>query len=289
MTRSVPSPLPFPCGADLKLDIGVSSALLRLKFFVVWLVATFDANTVMGDAVNLAARLMGSADEGEIICDEYTAKRCVDHVQFETCPPLFVKGKVRPVHPYRPVEWITRMSRSLGVLSRSEILIGRQRDKKSLGKVLDTLKVEKGGTLMLLGEHGVGKSAFLHMAVRETAQAKGFGVLGSHGGTSRFLDAIPGRTSASTDWSATCQSIGILDSFNAWEGVLMQALSPTDALRRNSFFNYGESAMTCRHALDAILPTDLRKYVPAAQVFVGPQLLTRVMMSIVLVCLWTGG
>ena len=42
----------------------------------------------------------------------------------------------------------------------------------------------------------------------------------------------------------------------------MQALSPTDALRRNSFFNYGESAMTCRHALDAILPTDLRKYVP---------------------------
>eukprot|EP00750_Incisomonas_marina_P033014 INCI9521.2.p1 GENE.INCI9521.2~~INCI9521.2.p1 ORF type:complete len:1299 (-),score=212.67 INCI9521.2:1295-5191(-) len=64
--------------------------------------------TVMGDLVNLSARLMGTAGPNSILVDETTAMRCVRHVQFHTVPPLQVKGKVRPVQPFTPDGWFTK-------------------------------------------------------------------------------------------------------------------------------------------------------------------------------------
>ena len=56
--------------------------------------------TVMGDVVNLSARLMQAADGG-ILCDEQT-QRGGSRLDFKSLEPLSVKGKAEPVPVYVP-------------------------------------------------------------------------------------------------------------------------------------------------------------------------------------------
>ncbi|MCA1850288.1 MAG: adenylate/guanylate cyclase domain-containing protein, partial [Acidobacteria bacterium] len=61
--------------------------------------------TLMGDVVNLAARLMQAAkSEGDILCDEATAHaaRGMSRLNFDSLPALKVKGKKERVAVYRP-------------------------------------------------------------------------------------------------------------------------------------------------------------------------------------------
>jgi adenylate cyclase len=57
--------------------------------------------TVIGDNVNLAARLCAAAGHGEIIISESTYEMVTDHVVAEKLEPITVKGKVKPISIYR--------------------------------------------------------------------------------------------------------------------------------------------------------------------------------------------
>ena len=56
--------------------------------------------TVIGDSVNLAARLAGAAGPGEIWVSEQTFKRVRDHLKGEQMPPQHLKGIETPVSVY---------------------------------------------------------------------------------------------------------------------------------------------------------------------------------------------
>lgn len=57
--------------------------------------------TVIGDNVNLAARLCSAASKDEIIISESTYSRVADQVTVEKLEPIMVKGKSKPVSIYR--------------------------------------------------------------------------------------------------------------------------------------------------------------------------------------------
>ena len=59
--------------------------------------------TLMGDVVNLAARLMQTA-LGDIHCDGATQRASEKHVNFQRLADIHVKGKSVPVETYRPIE-----------------------------------------------------------------------------------------------------------------------------------------------------------------------------------------
>ena len=55
------------------------------------------AFTVMGDAVNLAARLMQKAESGQLIASEATLERSTTRFETTELEPFFVKGKTVPI------------------------------------------------------------------------------------------------------------------------------------------------------------------------------------------------
>ena len=57
---------------------------------------------VQGDRVNLAARLMIAAPEGDILCDEEIYRAAQGQVTFTALPPIRVKGFAEPVAVFRP-------------------------------------------------------------------------------------------------------------------------------------------------------------------------------------------
>ncbi|HRZ89719.1 MAG TPA: adenylate/guanylate cyclase domain-containing protein, partial [Spirochaetia bacterium] len=60
--------------------------------------------SVIGDTVNVAARLEGVAKAGEVIITEDTRGLLGSAFQLEEREPVKVKGKVEPIHIYRAVK-----------------------------------------------------------------------------------------------------------------------------------------------------------------------------------------
>jgi len=57
--------------------------------------------TVIGDNVNLAARLCSAAGKDEIIISEATYEQVKGHIDVDKLEPITVKGKVKPISIYR--------------------------------------------------------------------------------------------------------------------------------------------------------------------------------------------
>ena len=197
---------------------------------------------------------------------------CLDQVCFTTLATVKVKGKIRPVKPFEPTKWFSAMQRSgpttMGKNGSPMTLVGRSKEKRELELLMSHMLAQKKGTLCVIGDHGIGKTTFVHLAATQTAIAKGLTVLGSHLGTSHFLEVMPGRKGGNTEWEASLKEIDVLDSFKAWEAVIVQAIgmstvqastnqtasanspsSPPKAHIRSSFFNYDSSAKAMRDKL----------------------------------------
>jgi len=219
--------------------------------------------TVMGDGVNLSARLMAACKKDEVLVCENTAMACLDQVCFETLATIKVKGKVRNVKPFRPIGWYSGKQRK-DQIDFLPTLVGRRKETFEVESALQQMKRVKRGLLLISGEHGIGKTCFAHGAITKTALNLGLTVLGSHLGTSHFLEMMPGRQGGNSEWEGTMKEIHAEDSFNAWEAVLLQAIgmfSHGGKQMRASFFNYETSAAKMRDKLTALLPEDMRPWV----------------------------
>jgi ABC-type oligopeptide transport system substrate-binding subunit/class 3 adenylate cyclase len=116
------------------------------------------AYSVMGDAVNLAARLEDASERGEILVGPDTYRLTAPLFEYEALEPIRVKGKSEPVSVYRllaakPVPGPVR-----GIHGLESPLVGREAEFHALKEAVERLQSGVGGIVTLVGEAGLGKS-----------------------------------------------------------------------------------------------------------------------------------
>jgi class 3 adenylate cyclase/tetratricopeptide (TPR) repeat protein len=130
-----------------------------------------DGYTVIGDAVNVAARLQAAARPGTVTVGETTWRLTRRAIEFDELEPLVLKGKSEPVPAWEAVRVLipgptVRASRT------ATPLVGRAEEAEVLQSLFDRVVREARPHLVtIMGEAGVGKSRLL----RELA-----GHLGEH-------------------------------------------------------------------------------------------------------------
>jgi class 3 adenylate cyclase/tetratricopeptide (TPR) repeat protein len=118
--------------------------------------------TMIGRVVNLAARLMQTAPD-DIVCDAATRQAAEAKLAFEALPPRRVRGVTEPIAVFRPGGH--RRARAA-----SRPLVGRAHERGLLIERLEALGHGQGGTILLEGDAGIGKSRLVDDLV---AQAGG--------------------------------------------------------------------------------------------------------------------
>jgi class 3 adenylate cyclase/tetratricopeptide (TPR) repeat protein len=119
--------------------------------------------TAVGDTVNLAARLMGISQPGQIVASPNTRALCEGYFVFDDLGKFELKGKTEPVHAYSVQRAIARrtrleVSRERGLTP----LVGRATERERLTEVFRNASGGGGGVVVLSGDPGVGKSRLLY-------------------------------------------------------------------------------------------------------------------------------
>ena len=131
---------------------------------------------VLGDAVNLAARLMQLAQPGQILAHVEARERAGEDFEWEKLPAVRVKGKSEPVKLYA----LARARRRRRGPDYGSLFplppVGRAEILNRLQEGLNALMQGRGGILRLEGEAGMGKS-YLAAHFSRTAKARGARVL----------------------------------------------------------------------------------------------------------------
>ena len=197
--------------------------------------------SILGDTVNLAARLMQQAHD-QVLCDEATCRAAGARVELEALPPARVKGKREPVARYRPVRALDTVARSPapGPQAGGPELVGRRAERVELEAALQALVEQgQGGLLVLQGDAGIGKSALvawlLARAVELGVQPRfGSGDAIEHSAAYRAWRPIIGALAGFSDAAALAEaSAGVLEAVGdhpqaeSW-APLLNAVLPLD-------------------------------------------------------------
>jgi len=118
---------------------------------------------VLGDTVNVAARLRAKAPPGTVRVDEATAREAGAECAFGPAVPLALKGKSRPVPARDALAMRTRSAaRSLVAPDAAcPPLIGRDAPLARLRAAAARAAGGRGGVLLMTGEEGSGRSRLL--------------------------------------------------------------------------------------------------------------------------------
>jgi len=130
--------------------------------------------TVMGDTVNLAARLMGLAGRGQVRCDYETYRSARGRLTFELLPSVRVKGKAGLVRIYCPTGEVGQENE----VETSGLLVGRRAEVARLAACLDNVQSGRSRILLIEGEAGIGKSRLVEELIRLMRERGVAGLLG---------------------------------------------------------------------------------------------------------------
>jgi tetratricopeptide (TPR) repeat protein len=110
---------------------------------------------MIGDVVNLAARLMQAAKD-TILCDAATYQTAQRGLDFEALPAIPIKGRAEPVPVYRPRGEVMRARVAEAAVQAP--MVGRTAERMALAGRLQLLLGGQGGVVVIEGEAGLGKS-----------------------------------------------------------------------------------------------------------------------------------
>jgi predicted ATPase/class 3 adenylate cyclase len=151
--------------------------------------------TVLGDVVNLSARLMQGASPGGVLADHSTARQVETSFVCQPLAPIRVKGKREPVPVCQPLA----EREETGVLGqegegrRSTPLVGRAAELETIRHIIAQAAEGQGQLLVINGEAGVGKSRLLAEVIALARERGMTGVRGdclSYGAQSPYLPWI---------------------------------------------------------------------------------------------------
>jgi class 3 adenylate cyclase len=122
--------------------------------------------TVMGDAVNLAARLMAKAEPGLIYATAEVLERSNAHFETTKLEPFAVKGKAEPIQAWSVGR--AQSSKARQVSSQRLPLTGRNAELGVIRKAFASARSGVGRLIEVVGDSGIGKTRLLE-ALRDAA------------------------------------------------------------------------------------------------------------------------
>jgi len=131
--------------------------------------------TVMGDTVNLAARLMGVAGPGQIRCGYETYRGARGKLAFDLLSPVRVKGKAGLIRIYRPTGEAARESE----METDGVLVGRRAELSRLTACLNDVRAGDSRILLIEGDAGIGKSRLVEELSRLMRERGIAGLIGA--------------------------------------------------------------------------------------------------------------
>jgi class 3 adenylate cyclase/tetratricopeptide (TPR) repeat protein len=192
--------------------------------------------TVMGDAVNLAARLMAAAPAGELYATPSVLSGARTRFAVERLAPMRVKGKAHPVEALAVGDVLPGRRREEEVGDRRWPLVGRDAELAVLGDAVESARTGHGRVIELVGEPGVGKTRLLE-ELRAAA------------GDLRVLHT-------------TCEPFGATTPYLAWRHLLRQVLGVAPDLED------GAALTRLRAFVDGVEP-ELAPWVPLLAIPLG--------------------
>lgn len=156
-------------GGALRIRAGVNCGRVFTGGFGPPFRRTYSAK---GDAINLAARLMGRASPGEVFASDAVVQR--SRVTFAThvLEPFLVKGKVQPVQAHRLIAVDARPRVST---PQAHPLFGREKELRLLVDHLEGAVSGRGSCAEVVGVPGMGKTRLIEEV---QSRADGFEVVG---------------------------------------------------------------------------------------------------------------
>lgn len=155
---------------------------------------------VVGDVVNLAARLQSLAVAGEIIVNETVAHLARPHYTMAPVPPVALKGKAEPV----PVLVVTGEA-AAGGAGEGSLMVDRGAERHRLRGIYHRVARERRSELVtVLGPPGIGKTRLVREAVDDLVAAgarpvavfgscQSYGTDGNYAALLEMLDALTRR------------------------------------------------------------------------------------------------
>ena len=140
-------------GVGFSLRVGINSGEVMAG-------AVGDRYTVMGDAVNVAARLQAAGRPDTVTVGESTYRASREAIAFERLEPLRLKGKEEPVPAWEANGVLAEPRRGAGRAQTP--LIGREEEAGLLMSLVERVgREERPHLVTVIGQAGVGKSRLL--------------------------------------------------------------------------------------------------------------------------------
>ncbi|RMF02247.1 MAG: hypothetical protein D6768_08735, partial [Chloroflexi bacterium] len=165
-------------GRSLPAEVGLPDVTLRQKIgisygyvFAGYVGASWRHEyTVMGDEVNLAARLMSVSEPGKVIVSSDVRRKVQALFDFESQGEVRLKGKSLPVPIFRVQGERAIPESQRGLRGMTSPLVGRRREWEALTAAAQNLRAGRGQIITLVGESGLGKSRLV-LELRQHLQA----------------------------------------------------------------------------------------------------------------------
>ena len=133
--------------------------------------------TIIGDMVNMAARLCTAGGGGEhvsVLCDAPTVEATRRRIEYGEPLELTVRGKTRPITAYRPA------GRRVVATAPGTMAFGRPREHRAIRAAIESVAAGKSHAVAIQAEPGMGKSRLLSEAV-SLARDRGIRCVGGAG------------------------------------------------------------------------------------------------------------
>ena len=169
------------------IQIGISQGRLRTGAYGGSMRRTYG---VLGDDVNLAARLMQTAVSGQILISEKAQQMALEHFVWESLPSVYVKGKSEPITIFNLMSHKKQQAIRLQEPQYALPMVGRKTELALIEEKIEQTVGGKGQIVGIFAEAGMGKSRLVAEAIRIASEKNLLGYGGecqSYGANTSYL------------------------------------------------------------------------------------------------------